>query len=102
MRPSVRKDASGDRPTIRVEVVLAAAEGAAAQTLKLPLGATVGEAVAASRFAAERAAAVGVFGEVAPVDRPLKDGDRVDLLRPLLLAPQEARRRRAAAEGVGG
>lgn len=82
-------------PTIRVEVVLAEAEGAVAETLKLPPVATVGDALAASRLAARQPAAVGVFGELTSLDRPLRDGDRVDLLRPLLLAPQEARRRRA-------
>ena len=34
-------------------------------------------------------------GETVVLDQPLRDGDRVELLRPLLLDPKEARRRRA-------
>ena len=83
---------------MRVDVVLADAAGAQREALDLPAGATVADALAASRFASRAPAAIGVFGEVATPDRPLRDGDRVDLLSPLLTDPKEARRQRAAAQ----
>ncbi len=39
--------------------------------------------------------AVGVFGERVALDSPLRDGDRVEIYRPLALDPKQARRRRA-------
>ncbi len=39
---------------------------------------------------------VGIFGRLVRLDRPLEDGDRVEIYRPLIADPKEARRRRAA------
>lgn len=39
---------------------------------------------------------VAVFGRIAGHDQTLQHGDRIDVLRPLLMDPKEARRRRAA------
>jgi uncharacterized protein len=39
----------------------------------------------------------GVFGKLASPQTVLKDGDRVEIYRPLAMDPKEARRRRAAA-----
>jgi putative ubiquitin-RnfH superfamily antitoxin RatB of RatAB toxin-antitoxin module len=36
-----------------------------------------------------------IFGQRARADTPLRDGDRVELTRPLLADPKDARRRRA-------
>lgn len=80
---------------MRVEVVLVDARGARCQALELPASATVADAVAASRFRGQRPAAVGVHGNVVPANRRLSEGDRIDLLSPLLVDPKEARRRRA-------
>lgn len=38
---------------------------------------------------------VGVFGNRLPLDAGLNDGDRVEIYRPLIIEPKEARRRRA-------
>jgi putative ubiquitin-RnfH superfamily antitoxin RatB of RatAB toxin-antitoxin module len=44
-----------------------------------------------------------VHGLVVRPEQPLRDGDRVELLRPLLADPKEARRRRAGPmKGVPG
>lgn len=40
---------------------------------------------------------LAVFGKLVDADRVLVDGDRVELLRPLVNDPKEIRRRRAAA-----
>jgi len=39
---------------------------------------------------------IGVFGKVAGLDRILDPGDRVEIYRPLVADPKEARRKRAA------
>jgi uncharacterized protein len=41
---------------------------------------------------------VGVFGELVQLDTCLQDGERVEVYRPLLADPKEARRRRARAK----
>ncbi len=83
---------------MKVELVLATATGAVRQELELPTGTSVAEALAASRFRAEEPAALGIYGEVVSLERLLEDGDRIELLRPLVVAPREARRRRAAGD----
>jgi len=65
-------------------------------------GGTVAHAVAASgligRFQLEPSTlAYAVFGQRVRPETPLVDGDRVELLRPLVVDPKEARRRRARA-----
>lgn len=37
---------------------------------------------------------VGIFGKRVELDTPLRDGDRVEIYRPLVADPREARRRR--------
>lgn len=39
---------------------------------------------------------VGVFGKITKLNAPLKEGDRIEIYRPLLADPKEVRRRRAA------
>lgn len=63
--------------------------------LQLAPGATVQDAVSASGLALDGVAGWGVFGERAAPERLLADGDRVELLGPLLIDPKDARRNRA-------
>lgn len=70
--------------------------------LELAHGALVGDAVRDSGMVpaddiAGGAVAVAVFGVLAGLRDVLRDGDRVELLRPLLIDPKQARRRRAKA-----
>ncbi len=39
---------------------------------------------------------IGVFGKAAKLDAVLSDGDRVEIYRPLIADPKEARKQRAA------
>lgn len=39
---------------------------------------------------------VGIFGRLASPEMPVVSGDRVEIYRPLIITPKEARRRRAA------
>ena len=77
---------------ITVEVVLPPRTA----TLQLAAGATLRDAVAAAGFSIE-GLKTGIFGKLAGPETVLRDGDRVEIYRPLALDPKEARRRRAAA-----
>ena len=79
---------------MRVEVVLALPDRVQHVRLELPEGATAGDAVSAAGFGA--AHAIGIFGKRVKTDQPLREGDRVEIYRPLTMDPKEARRRRAA------
>jgi len=63
--------------------------------LELVDGATVGDAVSASGLPLDDVAGYALHGERVVLDVRLHDGDRVELLRPLLVDPKEARRKRA-------
>jgi putative ubiquitin-RnfH superfamily antitoxin RatB of RatAB toxin-antitoxin module len=41
---------------------------------------------------------VGIFGKIVPADQVLREGDRVEIYRPLLVDPMESRRQRAAKQ----
>ena len=82
------------RGSLRVEVVLALAGRQDRVRLELGEGATVADALAACGLAAP-GAAIGIGGKVVPASRRLRDGERVELLRPLAQDPREARRQRA-------
>jgi putative ubiquitin-RnfH superfamily antitoxin RatB of RatAB toxin-antitoxin module len=86
---------------IRVEVCYAGPEGQFILPLELAAGATLGEAVAASGLC-ERIPGlrvddqhVGVFSRPCTLATTLREGDRVEIYRPLQLDPREARRERA-------
>ncbi|WP_372861696.1 RnfH family protein [Spongiibacter sp.] len=90
--------------TIHVEVAYALPDKQRIMALELPSGTTVREAVMQSGLDKQfpgldlLAADVGVFGKV--VSKPdvevLKDGDRVEIYRPLIADPKEVRKQRAA------
>jgi putative ubiquitin-RnfH superfamily antitoxin RatB of RatAB toxin-antitoxin module len=82
-------------PTIRVEVVRAWPRRHAAVSLQLPGGATVFDALAACGLSLDGISGYAVFGERIAAEGRLHDGDRLELLQPLLVDPKEARRRRA-------
>ena len=63
--------------------------------VELPEGASVADALAASGFDLRGINGYAVFGERVPPDAMLHEGDRLELLRPLLADPKDARRRRA-------
>jgi putative ubiquitin-RnfH superfamily antitoxin RatB of RatAB toxin-antitoxin module len=89
---------------MRIEIVLAKPRAFDAWQVTLPLGATVAQALEAAGFTGERLAAEGIDGLAlhgvrATPESVLHDGDRIELLRPLLADPKDARRRRAASRG---
>jgi putative ubiquitin-RnfH superfamily antitoxin RatB of RatAB toxin-antitoxin module len=84
---------------IRISVVYADPQRQLVREIELAVGATVNDAIRASGILEElpgfTPAGVGVFGSKVAADAALRDGDRVELYRPLLVDPKEARRRRA-------
>jgi hypothetical protein len=91
-----------------VEVVYALPDRQRVVAVPWRPGITAQEAVQASGLVGEfpdiagRPMALGVFGQ--PIDgrRELREGDRVEIYRPLQADPREARRRRLSGPGSGG
>ena len=80
---------------MKVEIALVGAEGCRLETVVVAANATVADVLAASPFHSERFAALAVFGEIVERDRPLREGERLDLLPALPMDPMAARRERA-------
>lgn len=92
---------------LRIEVVYALPQRYWRAVLRLRTDATVSDAIAAARAAgtlpseAFATTAFAVYGRSVKPQAPLRDGDRVELLRPLHADPMEARRRRADKTTAG-
>jgi putative ubiquitin-RnfH superfamily antitoxin RatB of RatAB toxin-antitoxin module len=89
--------ASGSGAEVRVELVDASAPGAPSRhSLHLPASATIRAALAAAGLSDEKiaTAVVGVFGRRRELHESLAAGDRIELYRPLLADPKQARRTR--------
>lgn len=88
---------------IKVEVAYAKPDRQLIVSLDVNEGCTVEEAVLLSRIQEEfpeivlADVSIGVFGKVEshPQSRVLKAGDRVEIYRPLIIDPKEARKKRA-------
>ena len=92
---------------IAVEVVYAAApHEVICRELRLPVGSTVAAALRASGLVNQLTEAqlaplrAGVWGRVVAGHTVLRDGDRVELTRPLTVDPKEARRLRYRRDGI--
>jgi putative ubiquitin-RnfH superfamily antitoxin RatB of RatAB toxin-antitoxin module len=81
---------------VRVQVVCAWPRRCDAIELELEAGATVADAIAASGFDLAGISGYAIYGEHATTATVLRDGDRIELLRPLQVDPKDARRVRAA------
>jgi len=86
---------------LKIEVVYASPGRQARYALELPEGATVGEAIARSGALTEfpeidlARNRVGIYGRLVPLAARLGDGDRVEILRPLVADAKDVRSRRA-------
>lgn len=97
---------------ISVEVVFAEPDKQRLIELEVEEGATVADVLDASgiyaRFESANLAErpVGIWGKIVARDAVVRDGDRVELYRPLEMDPREARRLRAKGQapvpGRGG
>jgi len=92
-------DESG--PTIEVEIVYALPHEQFAQTLRVPAGATLGQAIEQSGIVqrypeiSRDSAAIGIFGRRAQPSSALREFDRIEIYRPLIADPKLSRRARA-------
>ncbi|ARU06763.1 hypothetical protein CCO03_09705 [Comamonas serinivorans] len=118
--PSPQADAASGpetQPVIRVEVAHSPApRELSCELLTLPAHATVRDALQAStlwRSLPEsppgqdasggdwRGLRLAIFGSRVHLDRPLEDGDRLDVCRALRVDPKRARRERFSQQGAG-
>ncbi len=87
--------------SIDVEVAYATPDKQHIVKLSVAQGETVGQAIIASEISRQFPGVelltmpVGIFGKVCKQDKVLQQGDRVEIYRPLLQNPMDARRNRA-------
>lgn len=85
---------------LEIEIVYALPDRQILHTLSVPKGSNVREAAAQSgldRFFPDldlNTAPLGIFGKQVKDNTLLNDGDRIEIYRPLLIDPKEARRKR--------
>ncbi len=96
----------GDQKIV-VEVAYAKrAEEQKVLEVKIPEGSSIEQAIFESGILLQypeidmKNFAVGVFGKVLKKDKLVKSGDRIEIYRPLIQNPKEARRNRAAGKSV--
>jgi uncharacterized protein len=78
-----------------IEVAYATPEQQVIIALDVPYNTTIATAIELSGLKVE-AAAVGIFGKSCDLQHIVQVGDRIELYRPLVHDPKEARRQRAA------
>lgn len=88
---------------IHIEVAHALPEKQVLISEQVPVGSSVAEALAMSRIHQLVEALdikdgmVGIFSKVVKLTQVLQEGDRIEIYRPLINDPKEARRRKAEA-----
>ncbi len=95
-----------ENKTISVSVACGLASRQAIYRLSLPQGSTVSDALTASGTLATFAEIsrsqlkVGIFGKLVSPDKLLREGDRVEVYRPLSADPKQVRIKRARRESA--
>jgi uncharacterized protein len=90
---------------MRIEIVFAQPQRGVVKHLSVPEGAQIADALKLAALDPDFAgvdvanATVGIYGQVAGRDRPLREGDRIEIYRPLLEEPKLARRKRVSKSG---
>ena len=86
---------------LEIEVAYALSHQQFLRRLKMPSGSTVRQAIVQSGVLSKfpeidlKSVKVGIFSRPVDLDVLLNSGDRVEIYRPLVLSPTEARRLRA-------
>ncbi|MFC2707705.1 MAG: RnfH family protein [Neisseria sp.] len=89
---------------LEIEIVYGLAERQVLKSMTVAEGTTIREAVLQSSLEVEfpeldlQQAPLGFFGKAVKDETALRDGDRIEVYRPLLIDPKEARRKRAEQE----
>lgn len=90
----------GDRG-LTITLVWSPAERVVESTvLRLPSGSTVQAALTASGRGWGASPKLGVWGHKVALDDVLRDGDRLEIYRPLTVDPKRARRERFSRQGA--
>ena len=98
-------DTDSSVSTIRVEVAYATPAKQALLLVNAPQDCTVAEAIELSGIRAKfpeiepASKMVGIFSQKVSLDHKLRDGDRVEIYRPLIADPKELRKQRAQIQG---
>ena len=91
---------------MEIEVAYATADKQALLSVEVPSDCTVGEAIKLSGIREEfpdmepDPKAIGIFSRKVALDYKLKEGDRVEIYRPLVADPKEMRKKRAQADSA--
>jgi len=94
--------ATDDSAKINVQVCYALPDFSFLKALKLDRGTTVAQAIDASGVLSSHPEIdlsqhrLGIFGKLKAADTEVREGDRIEIYRPLQADPKETRRRRAA------
>ena len=88
---------------ITVEVVYASPDNSIILPVKLPDESTVQQAIEASGIIGRvpkidlQENKVGIYGKVCKLDHKLRNGDRIEIYRPLIADPKSARKKKTNA-----
>ena len=91
--------------TLEVELVYALAREQLTQTLRVPVGTRIGQAIEQSGVLerhpeiAAHGLQIGIFGRRVAPTAVLREHDRIEIYRPLIADPKQARRTRARGAG---
>jgi putative ubiquitin-RnfH superfamily antitoxin RatB of RatAB toxin-antitoxin module len=97
-------DSENSNSMIHIEVAYAAPDKQVLLGLSVPEGTNVAEGIERSAIQDEfpelkmDIKAVGIFSRKVSLDHVLREGDRIEIYRPLIADPKEARRQRALQE----
>jgi len=97
-------DSENPHSMIYIEVAYAAPDKQVLLGLSVPQGTSVAEGIEQSAIQDEfpelkmDLKAVGIFSRKVPLDHLLREGDRIEIYRPLMADPKEMRRQRALKE----
>ncbi len=89
---------------INIEIIYGTADKQFLQSLTVATGTTVRQAISLSQIQDEFPDAelantpVGIFGKIVPDNTILRAQDRIEIYRPLLIDPKEARRLRVQSQ----
>ena len=87
---------------LNIEVIYALKDQVYVKELSVSEGCTINAAIEQSGILDEcqdinlQSNKVGIFSQLKELDTLVQDGDRIEIYRPLIADPKEARRRRAA------
>ena len=89
---------------LEIEIVYGLVDRQVLKSMTVAEGTTIREAALQSGLEVEfpeldlQQAPLGIFGKAVKDKTVLRDGDRIEVYRPLLIDPKEARRKRAGQE----